>query len=94
MTDFYVTFGSQYPREGHPTWAGAHRDGWLRVVADDELAARLAVIEKLGRAWSSIYESLADMSVEYYPLGELGVLQDGQITNSDYVAAWLGTAIS
>ena len=74
-------------------------DYWNAVHGADKGEAMqdiegVEVIEKLGRAWSSIYESLADMSVEYYPLGELGVLQNGQITNSDHVAAWLGTAIS
>ena len=40
MTTFYVTFGQQYPREPHPTFGKAHRDGWVEIEADDEMAAR------------------------------------------------------
>jgi hypothetical protein len=53
MSTFYVTFGQQYRHEAHPTFPKAHPDGWVTVVAADELAARSLAVERLGTAWSS-----------------------------------------
>lgn len=76
MTEFRVTFGQQYQYEPHPALEVAHPDGWLAVFADDEFAARKAVIDRYGRGWSSIYGP-ADAwypTTEVYPRGELARL--------------------
>lgn len=67
MATFYVTFGSGHHREA----PRAHHDGWWTVIAADELAARRAVIDVIGRRWSSIYPDGPRWDPAYYPLGEL-----------------------
>ena len=69
---FYVTIGVQY-REGHPAWPELHPDGWLRVDAVDEEAAREAVDERLNGQWAFIY-TVATFKPEFHPLGELARL--------------------
>lgn len=77
VEEFFVTFGSQYPREPHPTWELAHTDGWVRVVAPSYDLARAAVVAWLGRAWSNIYDDAADLGPEWFPRGELAVVTVG-----------------
>jgi len=55
VTEYRVTFGSQYAHEPHPRFPAAHPDGWVAVFALDELVARHAAVAVLGTAWSSIY---------------------------------------
>ena len=71
--NFYVTFGSQYPREPHPTWEFAHADGWVLVEAPSYDAARHAVTEWLGSRWSMLYAA-EEWEPQYFPRGELAVL--------------------
>lgn len=73
MREWFVTFGSQYPREPHPTFEQAHRDGWVTVVAPDERAARRLTVELLGTAWSGIYEEQPESWL--FPLGELARIE-------------------
>jgi hypothetical protein len=76
MSTFYVTFGQQYCREPHPTLPTAHPDGWVTVVAADELAARRLAVEWLGTAWSSIYDEEPDRAL--FRLGELHRIEAGE----------------
>ena len=69
---FYVTIGVQY-REGHPYMPELHPDGWLRVDAVDEDAAREAVHRRLDNKWAFIYTP-ANFKPEHFPRGELARL--------------------
>jgi hypothetical protein len=74
MIEFRVTFGQQYHHMPHPTLPEANPDGWLAVMADDETLARVAVFDRIGSAWSSIYGPDDDhypTADGYYPRGEL-----------------------
>lgn len=79
LETFYVTFGDQYRREPHPYFPGAHPDGYLKVMAQDEVAARLLCFRMMDSKWSMIYpeaefwEDPEDVA-KWYPLGELGQL--------------------
>jgi hypothetical protein len=76
--NFYVTFGQKYQREAHKVLAPAHPDGWLRVVAKNEIEARMVVMKKIGYQWSFIYgEDEFLKMAEYFPRGELGVIDGG-----------------
>lgn len=88
MSDFFVTFGMQYPREQHPSWPYAHHDGWLRVEAPSYDAARGLVVARLGTAWSMLYTA-SEHEPEYYPRGELGVLRTDGSINDDRARALL-----
>ena len=74
---FYVTFGQQYPRETHPTFGAAHRDGWFEIEADNYEEARRVAIGWLGRAWSGIYPE-DDFDATLYPLGRLHLVAGEQ----------------
>lgn len=83
-TEWRVTFGVQYDGTAmvHPSVSWAHRDGYLVIEADGEMAARLAAIDVLGHAWSNIYPAGSVNGLEaYFPRGELARLSqsgDGQ----------------
>jgi hypothetical protein len=70
MPEFYVTFGQQYPREPHPTFPEAHRDGWATIVAESVAGAREIAVRELGRHWAFIYAE-GEIDKSYYPAGEL-----------------------
>ena len=56
MTRAYaVTFGQQYPREPHPYYAKAHRDGWVEVEARTRGEAAVAAWRLFGPDFSNIY---------------------------------------
>lgn len=77
MSEFRVTWGQRYAREAHPTFAKAHPDGWLTIVAPDEHAARDVAIDHLGAAWSFLYVT-AELDAawdEYFPRGELARIE-------------------
>jgi len=80
MPSYFVTFGQQYKREPHPTFGKAHPDGWLTVVAPDELTARDTVIGWLGTAWSFIYDEQPDLG--WFPRGELHRIEAGPTPTS------------
>lgn len=72
MPEFRITFGQKYRRELHPTFGGAHPDGWLTIMADDEDAARATAVGWLGTKYSSLANAAAyDDWDAYFPLGEL-----------------------
>ena len=68
---YYVTFGQQYPREPHPTFAKAHRDGWVEIEAPDEITARRIAVGWFDRAWAFIYSESDPWrpKLDMYPLG-------------------------
>lgn len=71
--DLFITFGVRYARESHPTLPLAHPDGYLRVTgAEDQEAARAAVIAAIDRDWAFDYTE--PPSARYAPRGELAVL--------------------
>lgn len=68
-SDFFVTFGQKYRYEPHPQFGKAHPDGWIRINAPDEDAARNAAFTLLGTGWATMYDS--EPQREIYPRGEL-----------------------
>jgi hypothetical protein len=73
---FYVTFGQQYLRELHPTCEVAHPDGYVEVVAWNELRARALTVHHLGTAWSFMYDDEPDLAT--FPLGVIArITEDG-----------------
>jgi hypothetical protein len=69
--NFYVTFGTQYPdRVIHPTYARAHRDGWVRIVADSYEQARMKAFDMFGQHFATIRTDY-DWKPEYFPMGEI-----------------------
>lgn len=89
MIPFYVTFGQQYPREPHPMWKDAHRDGYVIVSTPDMPAdaaynlARTAVIANFGSYWSMLYDypefttkiGLDSAPINLFPLGALAEIR-------------------
>lgn len=76
MPDFYVTFGSQFPRERHPTWGPAHHDGWVRLVGpEDPDTAASWCWQMFGSGWSNLYPHEPDDG--FFPLGEIGRIYTG-----------------
>lgn len=72
MAVFRVTFGAQYPREPHPAFPAAHRDGYVAIEAPSEVEARIVALATLGTAWCDIYSPERWPQVaHYFPLGEL-----------------------
>lgn len=71
---FYVTFGVQYaPRNQEHPLGWPQGNGWMRVLAPHEAAARLATVDLLGMRWSQLYRA-EDHRPEFFPLGELALL--------------------
>ena len=72
MPEYRVTFGQQYPREPHPSFGRANRDGWVTIVAGDYDEARAAAVAWLGTAWCDIYSPFSwALVAHHFPLGEL-----------------------
>lgn len=87
---FYITFGVQYSREpnnlygteAHPYWPGADGKGWVRIMARTAEQARHVAHAYFGDRYAFLYpedrfDTTADR--EYYPLGELAVIELGQL---------------
>lgn len=75
MGTFIITFGQQYPRESHPTFPAASRDGWVSVEAEDYDAAKQIADRELAGQYSTIYpQESFEGSAELYPAGQLGEL--------------------
>lgn len=70
MEKFYLTFGSRYAYEPHPTFPAATPDGYVTIVAEDYSTARAFAFETFGDRWSSIYEE-HEALLDFYPVGEL-----------------------
>lgn len=83
---WYLTFGVQYSREPHPTWPGAHPDGWVVILAPTEPAARELAIAHFKLHWSMLspdaYFPVELNKQKYYPRGELAVLTAEGLTES------------
>lgn len=73
---FYVTFGVQYKHEPHPRSSiEGLGDGYVTIVAADEMKAREMVAEHFGHHWSFIYpEWDKDRVDEWQPLGQLAII--------------------
>lgn len=76
MTPYYVTFGQRYRRDTHPTFSPAHPDGWVTILAKDDLAARRVAVNWFGTAWCDLYEDEPEQAL--FPLGELHRIEGGQ----------------
>jgi len=75
MGTFIITFGQQYPREAHPTFPAASRDGWVSVEAEDYDTAKQIADRELAGQYSTIYpQESFEESAEIYPKGKLGEL--------------------
>lgn len=81
LQDFYVTFGMMYRYEKHPHWPAAHPDGWLRVQAPDEEAARLLVRKYIGNVYAFMYEG-PRFDSSWHPVGELACISPDGATAS------------
>jgi hypothetical protein len=56
---FRITFGQRYRSETHPAGDWIHPDGYVVIVADNELAARRKADKVFGpEGWSMIYDHL------------------------------------
>jgi hypothetical protein len=90
MDKFFVTFGSQYSVEPHPTHRTIHPDGYLTVEAETEMSARRLLANTFADKWSMVYtrdeffKSPEDVS-RWYPRGEIGQLHsDGMLELHGY----------
>lgn len=84
LQKFYLTFGVQYSHTPHPTWPGAHPDGWVLIEAANEDRARGLAYLYFKANWSMLYPE-AHFPVElnkqkYYPFGEIAALAVGHAT--------------
>jgi len=77
--EYRITFGQRYPREPHPTFPQAHKDGYLTVVARDSEDARTQTNDALGPRWAAAYPP-GFLDDHWVPLGELGRLENGVLT--------------
>lgn len=81
MQLFYLTFGVQYGRELHPTWAGANGNGWVTIEATDYTRARGLAVAYFDLRWSMLnpaaHFDTADHQARYYPQGELVRITQG-----------------
>ncbi len=61
---YYLTFGQQSP----------FKDGWVEVLADDDVHAVAVVNEVIGKQWSNIYHEdlFTEKTREHLPQGKLG----------------------
>ena len=55
MPEYRVTFGNKYRHETHPTYPGAHPDGWVAIHAGSEESARETVVALLAGFWSCLH---------------------------------------
>lgn len=92
-----VTFGRRYAHEPHPSFPGAHPDGWLTVEAADGLsyeAIRAGVIQILGTNWCALYDAARqdpeDEDELYYPMGELARIH---LTEDPNLRTWPAMAV-
>lgn len=86
MNDYFVTFGQRYRDEEHPKFEDAHPDGWVRVVAEDETAAREAAWMKFDQDYSMLYNE-ESFKPDSFPRGELGVIREVMLPGGHL--AWL-----
>jgi hypothetical protein len=69
-----LLFGQRFRREEHPAGAWVHPDGYVLVDIPDYAQARQQVALYFGTAWSNLDDmSEADLK-EYFPRGQIGVL--------------------
>lgn len=81
-----VTFGQRYRRERHPSFADAHPDGWVVIVADDEWQARDTAMRLFGEQWAFLYSEGEFFRLQsaplrqLYPRGEIGLFHVGAMS--------------
>ena len=81
LAKFYLTFGVQYSHAEHPTWPGAHPNGWVLIEAVNEDRARGLAYLYFKEYWSMLYpENHFPVELnkrQYYPLGEIARIRVG-----------------
>jgi len=81
LAKFYLTFGVQYSHTEHPTWPGAHPNGWVLIEAVNEDRARGLAYLYFKEYWSMLYpENHFPVELnkqKYYPLGEIARIKVG-----------------
>jgi hypothetical protein len=84
LQKFYLTFGVQYSHLPHPTWPGAHPDGWVLIEAVNEDRARGLAYLYFKQNWSMLTPENhfpAELNKrQYYPLGEIARIRVGEST--------------
>lgn len=69
MYEYYVTFGSQYAYQPHPTLDWVNPNGYLTIVADSYNEAREYAFALTDGIFAFIYAS--PLESRHFPLGEL-----------------------
>lgn len=89
-TEYRVTFGQKYRREGHPTvlpdGKRVHPDGWVTIVVrGDSADARTVAFQLFGPRWSDLLPASS-------PHGSWGLYLLGEIGRYDCEAGgWVGS---
>lgn len=81
LREYRFTFGQKYALEVHPRFGAAHPDGWLTILAHDDLDARVAAVNLLGQEWAFMYPPRELETVAWghlFPRGELGRLTSAE----------------
>lgn len=78
MKNYYVTFGIKYSREAHPKLGIVDPDGYIRIIAESEMAAREIASEYIGQYYSTIYPE-DRFTPHYYPLGLMMTIHQDQM---------------
>jgi hypothetical protein len=68
MNKYYITFGQKYRTEEHPELYDAHPDALVLIQAPDKEIARVMAFERLGHAWSFLYEE-GKLDMSLFPRG-------------------------
>lgn len=71
LVRMYITFGVQYERDPHPSFAAAHPSGYFVIEAPTQVACRELAVLLFNRAWAFDYTE-AEFDPSYHPMGELG----------------------
>lgn len=69
MSIYYVTFGSQYSYEPHPSGDWVHPDGYLAIEASTYDLARERAFEITDGKFAFMYDK--EPEAQFYPRGEL-----------------------
>lgn len=69
-SNYYFTFGLKYRDEPHPLYSRARPDGWVRILATNEILARRRAFSLFGEHWAFCYPEL-DFEAHWFPAGEI-----------------------
>lgn len=81
--NYYFTFGQQYNGSNHPKYPNAHKDGWVRIIAQSEGIARNKAFELFGPAFGSSYPE-DKFKKGYFPMGEIECFDVSHINPPDH----------